>query len=342
MGSQRVGHDWATELNWIFFIIIYYPFICQWAFRLVPCLVCCNSAAVNTEIYVPFQVSFLQIYAQEWDCRSHFWLLYWTVNQEILLTHPLKYISSWSCRAPPCCQVVLCYHCLSPLPALFPQSPFTTWSRHPLCSVTFSGPHLTQNNCLCANVACLTLQSEILLPPVSVLPQIPASLLCLTYIRHIAALESWFWMSSQHETSVLYLHMGNLLTSFKSLFTCHILQSLPLGTIPKKAAHPSDNALIPLACSMLHLPLVLSPWSIVCKLPVYHVYGWVGLPPPRYSLKLHEVRSLCLFVHLYILCSSTSSWPICLHKYLLNEWVNELIDWLILPGTAIPPVLPDR
>jgi len=111
VGSQRVGHDWATELNWIFFIIIYYPFICQWAFRLIPCLVCCNSAPVNTEMYVPFRVSFLQIYAQEWDCRSHFWLLYWTVNQEILLTHPLKYISSWSRRAPPCCQVVLCYHC---------------------------------------------------------------------------------------------------------------------------------------------------------------------------------------------------------------------------------------
>ena len=97
----------------------------------------------------------------------------------------------------------------------------------PLCSVTFSGPHLTQNNCLCADMACLTLHSEILLPPVGVLPQIPASLLCLTYIRHIPALESWFWMSSQHETSVLYLHMGNLLTSFKSLFTCHILQSSP-------------------------------------------------------------------------------------------------------------------
>lgn len=95
--------------------------------------------------------------------------------------------------------------------------------------------------------------------------------------------------------------------------------SLHLGTIPKKTTHPSDNALIPLACSMLHPP---SPWSIVCKLPVYHVYGWVGLPPPWHSLTLHEVRSLCLFVHLYILCSSTSSWPICLHKYLLNEWMS--------------------
>lgn len=128
--------------------------------------------------------------------------------------------------------------------------------------------------------------------------------------------------------------MGNLLTSLKSLFTCHILQSLPLGTIPKKATHPSENSLIPLACSMLHPPLVLSPWSIIGKLPVSHVYCWVGLPPPQYSLKLHEVRSLCLFVHLYILCSSTSSWPNCLHKYLLNEWMNELmnrlIDWFCL------------
>ena len=131
-------------------------------------------------------------------------------------------------------------------------------------------------------------------------------------------------MICQH---IRYLASSHLLQIFVHM--SHFAES-SLGTIPKKAAHPSDNALIPLACSMLHPPLVLSPWSIVCKLPVYHVYCWVGLPPPQYSLKLHEVRSLCLFVHLYILCSSTSSWPICLHKYLLNEWVNELIDWFCL------------
>ena len=38
MGSQRVGHDWATELNWIFHCIpvphLLYPLICWRTFRL--------------------------------------------------------------------------------------------------------------------------------------------------------------------------------------------------------------------------------------------------------------------------------------------------------------------
>ena len=46
MGSQRVGHDWATELNWIFYCIyvplLFYPFICQFTFRLLPCLSYCK------------------------------------------------------------------------------------------------------------------------------------------------------------------------------------------------------------------------------------------------------------------------------------------------------------
>ena len=41
MGSQRVRHDWVTELNWIFNCIyvsqLLYPFICQWTSRLLPC-----------------------------------------------------------------------------------------------------------------------------------------------------------------------------------------------------------------------------------------------------------------------------------------------------------------
>ena len=40
MGSKRVGHDWATELNWIFHCIcvpqLLYPFICWWTSRLLP------------------------------------------------------------------------------------------------------------------------------------------------------------------------------------------------------------------------------------------------------------------------------------------------------------------
>jgi len=46
MGLQRVGHDWATKLNWIFHCIyvpyFLYPFLCPWTFRLLPCLSYCR------------------------------------------------------------------------------------------------------------------------------------------------------------------------------------------------------------------------------------------------------------------------------------------------------------
>ena len=51
MGLQRVGHDWTTELNWIFHCVyvpqFLYPFICRWTSRLLPCpgycKKCCND-----------------------------------------------------------------------------------------------------------------------------------------------------------------------------------------------------------------------------------------------------------------------------------------------------------
>ena len=45
MGSRRVGHDWATELNWIFHCISVphlYPFLCWWTVGLFPYLGCCE------------------------------------------------------------------------------------------------------------------------------------------------------------------------------------------------------------------------------------------------------------------------------------------------------------
>ena len=62
----------------VFIIIIYYPSISITHSSVnghlgrfhVSAVV--NSAAVNTEMYVPFRVSFLQIHAQEWVCRSRF------------------------------------------------------------------------------------------------------------------------------------------------------------------------------------------------------------------------------------------------------------------------------
>ena len=43
MGSQRVGHDWVTELNWtelMYISHLLYPFICWWTFSLLPCIGC--------------------------------------------------------------------------------------------------------------------------------------------------------------------------------------------------------------------------------------------------------------------------------------------------------------
>ena len=57
MGSQRVRHDWATELYWTFHCIyvpqLLYPFICHWASRLLPCPIV-NSAMMSTGVHVSF------------------------------------------------------------------------------------------------------------------------------------------------------------------------------------------------------------------------------------------------------------------------------------------------
>ena len=47
MGLQRVGHDWATELNWIFHCIHVphcpHPFLCWWTFMLLSFLNYCSQ-----------------------------------------------------------------------------------------------------------------------------------------------------------------------------------------------------------------------------------------------------------------------------------------------------------
>ena len=49
-------------------------FICWWTFILFPSLGIINSAAMNTGVHISFH-SFLQLYAQEWDCWI-IWKLY--------------------------------------------------------------------------------------------------------------------------------------------------------------------------------------------------------------------------------------------------------------------------
>ena len=57
-------NDW-TELNWIFHRVyipqLLYPFICQWASRLLPCLSYCKCAAVTMGYMYLFQF---------WFCRD--------------------------------------------------------------------------------------------------------------------------------------------------------------------------------------------------------------------------------------------------------------------------------
>ena len=69
----RVGHKWATELNWIFHCIyipqILYQFICQWTSRLLPCPDCCKQCcSEHWGTRVSFSSGFLGVYAQQWDC----------------------------------------------------------------------------------------------------------------------------------------------------------------------------------------------------------------------------------------------------------------------------------
>ena len=65
-GSEFI-HLMRTDSNsflfhgWIIFHCVYvpqllYPFICQWASRLLPCSSCVNSAAMNNGIYVYFSI----------------------------------------------------------------------------------------------------------------------------------------------------------------------------------------------------------------------------------------------------------------------------------------------
>ena len=73
MVSQRVGHDWVTELNWIlhwaYVPQLSYPFVCWWTSRLLPCpgyyKQCCDE---HWGTCVSFDSGFLGVYDQQWHC----------------------------------------------------------------------------------------------------------------------------------------------------------------------------------------------------------------------------------------------------------------------------------
>ena len=72
MGSQRVEHDWVTELNWIFHCVylplLSYPFVCWCTSRLLPCPSYCKQCCdEHWDTHVSFNSGFLSVYAQQWS-----------------------------------------------------------------------------------------------------------------------------------------------------------------------------------------------------------------------------------------------------------------------------------
>ena len=70
---HRVGHDWVTELNWIFYYVyvlqLPYPFVCWWRSRLLSCPSYCKQCySEHCGICVSLNSGFLDVYAQQWDC----------------------------------------------------------------------------------------------------------------------------------------------------------------------------------------------------------------------------------------------------------------------------------
>ena len=81
MGSQRVGHNWVTELNWTE-PQLSYPSICWWTSRLLPCpgyyKQCCDE---HWGTCVSFNSGFLGVCAQHWDCCV-IWHFYFQIFKE--------------------------------------------------------------------------------------------------------------------------------------------------------------------------------------------------------------------------------------------------------------------
>ena len=83
--SQTQLSDW-TKLNWILLSVyvsqLPYPFACLWTSRLLPCTTYCKQRC--NEYWgtcVSFNSSYLDVYAQPWDCWV-IWQLYFQLFKE--------------------------------------------------------------------------------------------------------------------------------------------------------------------------------------------------------------------------------------------------------------------
>jgi len=86
MGSQKVGHDWATKHTQ--HTPHLYLFFCQWTFILLPCLgyykQCCNE---HWGTHVSFNSGFLGVYAQQWDC--------WVIINPLIFNFTTYYLAKY-------------------------------------------------------------------------------------------------------------------------------------------------------------------------------------------------------------------------------------------------------
>ena len=75
--------------SWVIFHCLYvpqlsYPFICQWASRLLPCLSYCKQCCdEHWDTCVYFNSGFLGVYAQEWYC----WVIWQLYSQYLRNLH---------------------------------------------------------------------------------------------------------------------------------------------------------------------------------------------------------------------------------------------------------------
>ena len=99
MESHRVGRDWsdlaavaaaaaaaaaAATFQCVYVPQLSYPFICQWASRLLPCPRYCKQCCEeHWGTHVSFNSGFLGVYAQQWNC----WVIWHSISSFLRNLH---------------------------------------------------------------------------------------------------------------------------------------------------------------------------------------------------------------------------------------------------------------
>ena len=87
MGSQRVGHNWATNTHththteYSIVCVYHIFFICWWTHRLFPCPGCCKQCCKEHWSGCVFDHGFLRVCAQQWDSGVIWQLCFYFCNE---------------------------------------------------------------------------------------------------------------------------------------------------------------------------------------------------------------------------------------------------------------------